>query len=351
MINNNPLLNKALENIKTMEAQLAEESRILAGITEKECSSTRELEAMQGAAEVLRAELADKDSQIAAFRREAAKQRELNEALVREQRVKDSEFSALLEKERSAFLLAQVKLQNDAGARENEILAELTPLRETLRIKTAETERNRADAAAAAEASAAEFQARLEGERAALDLALNKAREGFFVSEKALLDENQTLKAAAAAGSAEAGKWKQELLVAKAGYTQIKGELEAAEVLRTEQNVLTRSSISALKELKEDLGRMKAMLSDREADIAGLNAEIGRLSAETREEKIRNAELKERLARELPFKEEMEDLLRAAAHKEEALKRKLELLNLDLKEKSTIIAYLNKEVTSARAAK
>lgn len=98
----------------------------------------------------------------------------------------------------------------------------------------------------------------------------------------------------------------QEILDAKKENAALKDEVDAVRLVLTEQNVLTVSSISALKELKEDFSRLKAILSDREADLADLSPEISRLNSEINMEKRRNAELREKLAREEALREDLE---------------------------------------------
>jgi len=100
----------------------------------------------------------------------------------------------------------------------------------------------------------------------------------------------------------------QEVLDAKKENAALKQELDAVRLVLTEQNVLTASALSALKELKEDINLLKARLCDREADLADLAPEISRLHSEINMEKRRNEELlekaRERLAREARVKEE-----------------------------------------------
>lgn len=98
----------------------------------------------------------------------------------------------------------------------------------------------------------------------------------------------------------------QEILDAKKENAALKYELDAVRLLLTEQNVLTLSSISALRELKEDFNRLKAILNDREADLADLSPEISRLHSELNMEKRRNAELREKLAREEALRADLE---------------------------------------------
>lgn len=297
MTSNNPLLGKALENLKKMESQLVEESRILTGIGEKENADNRELE-------ILKAALEDRERALAG----------LNSAL--------AEQSALLE--RTACETAAAKAALDR---------EIQALRERLGAKSSE---------------AADLEARLEKGRADFSAALGKAQESFNARERELSEEHRALKEAAGAAGLEAGRLRQAAQDAGADCAAAMGELAADRIKLTEQDVLTRSSLSALKEMKEDMGRLKAMLSDREADLSGLKAEMGRLGAEAKEEKLRSAEFKEKLAAELALKEDMEKLLASSAGREEALKREALFLNMDVKEKTGIIAYLTKEVTAAR---
>jgi len=109
-------------------------------------------------------------------------------------------------------------------------------------------------------------------------------------------------------GKSSRDTWRlnQEVLDAKKENAALKDELDAVRLVLTEQNVLTASALSALKELKEDLGLLKARLCDREADLADLGPEISRLHSEINMEKRRNAELREKLAREEALRADFE---------------------------------------------
>ncbi|OGS06185.1 MAG: hypothetical protein A3I76_01100 [Elusimicrobia bacterium RIFCSPLOWO2_02_FULL_61_11] len=113
----------------------------------------------------------------------------------------------------------------------------------------------------------------------------------------------------------------QEVLDAKKENAALKQELDAVRLVLTEQNVLTASALSALKELKEDITLLKARLCDREADLADLAPEISRLHSEINMEKRRNEELLEKLEREETLQENLEKarerLAREARVKEE----------------------------------
>lgn len=98
----------------------------------------------------------------------------------------------------------------------------------------------------------------------------------------------------------------QEILDAKKENAALKDELDAVRLVLTEQNVLTASALSALKEMKEDLHSLKALLSDREADLADLGPEICRLNSEINTEKKRNEELREKLEREETLQKNLE---------------------------------------------
>ena len=451
MLNNNPYLGKALENLKMMETHLLEETRILSDISEKECADNRELEtckagleekdrviaglnsalgaraealekaaretaslkagmdrelqalreklaakdsdadarraaaealraelaekaaretaslkagmdrelqalreklgsknsemdALRNMAETLRAELAEKEARSFSLREETNTQKKLNEGLSREHEAKDAELRALLGKERATFMLEHEKLQKDAAAREKELLAAVTPLKEEVWRKTAEAERARAELAAVMTGHGAEFSSLLEKERAEANSALEKAQEGFLAREKELLDENRALKEAAGAAGLNTGRMRQGLSDAISECAVLRGDLEAATVKLTEQDVLTRSSMSALKELKRDYNNLKTISDDRESELAGLRAETDRL----REEKRGTAGLNTKLNRELELKEEMDSLLRESAAREEVLKRKTALLGLELKDQSSVIAYLTQELNAAK---
>ena len=124
-------------------------------------------------------------------------------------------------------------------------------------------------------------------------------------------------------GKSSRDTWRlnQEVLDAKKENAALKQELDAVRLVLTEQNVLTASALSALKELKEDINLLKARLCDREADLADLAPEISRLHSEINMEKRRNEELLEKLEREETLQENLEKarerLAREARVKEE----------------------------------
>lgn len=126
----------------------------------------------------------------------------------------------------------------------------------------------------------------------------------------------------ASGNSRDTWRLNQEILDAKKENAALKDELDAVRLVLTEQNVLTASALSALKEMKEDLHGLKALLSDREADLADLAPEICRLNSEINLEKRRNEELLEKLTREETLQENLEKarkrLAQEASVKEEA---------------------------------
>ena len=124
------------------------------------------------------------------------------------------------------------------------------------------------------------------------------------------------------AGSGDLNTWKlnQEVLDAKKERAALKDEIDALRLLLTEQNILTISSGSALKELGKDFDRLKKVLGGSEADLyhlkklqgeseaaqADLRAEISILNSEIGAQKRQNIELREKLAREASLREEAE---------------------------------------------
>lgn len=122
--------------------------------------------------------------------------------------------------------------------------------------------------------------------------------------EDKILDEGR--KPEESRNSRDTWRLNQEILDAKKENSALKDELDAARLVLTEQNVLAVSAISALKELKEDLNSLKAVLNGREADLADLSPEISRLNSEINMEKRRNAELRKKLAREEALREDLE---------------------------------------------
>lgn len=133
------------------------------------------------------------------------------------------------------------------------------------------------------------------------------------------------------APSQDTWKLNQEVLDARREITALREELNAAKVVITEQNVLTATSRSALKELQRDLDLASAKLGERQAGFSEMNAELSRLSSEALIEKRRGAELREKLAHEAALREDLEGLLDEAARREEALQRKLQALEAELK--------------------
>lgn len=109
----------------------------------------------------------------------------------------------------------------------------------------------------------------------------------------------------------------QQISDLKRERSALKDEVDAVRLLLTEQNMITTSSISALKELKEDLNHLTKLLNGSEAELSELRSEIGRLNSEADMEKRHNLHLREILERETALREDMEKLLRDPARKEE----------------------------------
>lgn len=123
----------------------------------------------------------------------------------------------------------------------------------------------------------------------------------------------------------------QEVLDARREAAALKEELNAARTLITEQNVLAVSSRSALREMQQDLDLAKTETGQKEYGLADLNSEISRLRSVINLEKIRNADLRGKLAQEAGLRRDLEDLLRESEKAEETLQLEIEALSRDLK--------------------
>lgn len=155
--------------------------------------------------------------------------------------------------------------------------------------------------------------------------------------EEELFKIGQTRKKAGAWKPADAGSggqnaWKlnQEVLDAKKECAALKDEIDALRLLLTEQNILTISTGSALKELGKDFDRAKKELSgseahqhhlrgiqcESEARQADLSEEISLLNSEIEAQKRQNIELRKKLAREASLREELERRLPGSGREE-----------------------------------
>lgn len=119
----------------------------------------------------------------------------------------------------------------------------------------------------------------------------------------------------------------KELLDVKRENTALKMELDALRTLLTEQNVLTASSVSALKELKGDMDRLNDALKSKEAALKDQTLSAGPLKAEIEREKGRLAEITERLSQEASLRER----LNTALQEKEATLKKMALETEKLK--------------------
>jgi chromosome segregation ATPase len=133
----------------------------------------------------------------------------------------------------------------------------------------------------------------------------------------------------------------QQISDLKRERSALKDEVDAVRILLTEQNVITTSSISALKELKEDLDHLAKLLRDSEAELSSLRSEISRVNAEADMEKRHSMQLREILERETALREDMEKLLRDPAQKEEIIQPKT--ITPGLKEKLSELSRFRRE--------
>ena len=123
----------------------------------------------------------------------------------------------------------------------------------------------------------------------------------------------------------------QEVLDARREAAALKDELNAARTLIAEQNVFAVSSRSALREMQQELDLAKTETGRKEYGLADLNSEISRLRSAINLEKMRNADLRGKLAQEAGLRRDLEELLRESEKAEEALQQEIEALGRDLK--------------------
>ncbi len=147
-----------------------------------------------------------------------------------------------------------------------------------------------------------------------------------------------------------AWKLNQEVLDAKKESAALRNELEQARTRLTEQDVLTASSLSALKELNEDFNRQKALLDEKEASQYELRSEIRRLNSQLNLKKRNEIELGGNLAREAALRKEAETLLLESRQKEAELRRQIGLSAVELKAKFFAVSHLLREEKPRRFA-
>lgn len=140
----------------------------------------------------------------------------------------------------------------------------------------------------------------------------------------------------------------QEVLDARREASALKGELNAAKNLVTEQNVLAATSRSALREIRKEVEDMRIEADRREYEITELGSEIGRLKSEICVEKKRNSDLRKKLEQEAAIRQDLEELLGESAQKEENYKEELEILNKELKDKSAVRPAYSREFRPLR---
>ncbi len=143
----------------------------------------------------------------------------------------------------------------------------------------------------------------------------------------------------------------QEVLDAKKESAALKHELEQARVQLTEQDVLTASSLSALKELNEDFNRQKTLLNESESSLYELRSEIRRLNSQLSLKKRNAMELGGDLAREAALRKEAETLLQESREREADLRRQAGLSAVELKAKFFAVSRLLREEKPRRFAR
>lgn len=371
------ILSRALSKLRLMEKQLVAESEVLGELKAKEEADEHEFEALRtelndknAAISRLNAELqraarekgtleadllrslnekdADlrlmseaarvsaekRDAEAASQKEELGKLQKQNAELSRAIAEKGSEFCETLGKERADFRLNCEKLEKTAAETGKELLRELDVLKTELRQKSAELVRAGADNQLALdrlEAAKADYGGHLlkqQGQHAALDEELKRRKAegedllretGNRVAElvaalaaaqadskaaqdkaraeaKELAEANKRLRSEKEALSAEVEKLRGEAEAARA-------ENAAAAVKLKEQDIFAKSAASALKEKEEDLGLMG---------------------------------------------EKVKDLSDELAKNTESYHRRIEIQRMELEERKSFVAHLNRELEKTR---
>lgn len=90
----------------------------------------------------------------------------------------------------------------------------------------------------------------------------------------------------------------REILEAKREIAALKNDNDSLRLVIMEQNVLSTSSVSALRELRQDYDQMRKEMHELEQRAAAREDEIGRLRAELEAERARSLELAEKAGRQ-----------------------------------------------------
>lgn len=111
------------------------------------------------------------------------------------------------------------------------------------------------------------------------------------------------------AAQAEAARLRGELAAAVGELGGLKQEVDSLRLVLSEQNVLTSSALSSLKEMKQELEESKAASQGLEEALRETDMEVERLQAELMIEKRRAADLAKLLARETSLRSKLEHSL------------------------------------------
>lgn len=112
-----------------------------------------------------------------------------------------------------------------------------------------------------------------------------------------------------AAAPAEAARLRGELAAAETARDGLQQEVASLRLVLSEQNVLTSSALSSLKEAKQDMEELKAAGQGLEEALRETGMEAERLQAELMVERRRAADLAKLLARETALRARLEHAL------------------------------------------
>jgi hypothetical protein len=108
---------------------------------------------------------------------------------------------------------------------------------------------------------------------------------------------------------AEAARLRSELAGAEIEMEALKQEVDSLRLVLSEQNVLTSTALSSLKELKQDLEDQKAAGQGMNAAMMEAGMDNERLHSELLLEKHRSSELMKQLAKETALRSRLENAL------------------------------------------